>query len=85
MILNLNEPCAYEDVSWIKPVKYIGVWWEMISGKGSWAYTDDFTSVHLGQSDYAHARPNGRHSANNENVRRYIDFAAANGFDQVLV
>ena len=85
MILNLNEPCAYEDVSWIKPVKYIGVWWEMISGKGSWAYTDEFTSVHLGQSDYAHARPNGRHSANNENVRRYIDFAAANGFDQVLV
>lgn len=85
MILNLNEPCAYEDVSWIKPVKYIGVWWEMISGKGSWAYTDDFTSVHLGQSDYAHARPNGRHSANNDNVRRYIDFAAANGFDQVLV
>ena len=81
MILNLNEPCAYEDVSWIKPVKYIGVWWEMISGKGSWAYTDEFTSVHLGQSDYAHARPNGRHSANNENVRRYIDFAAANGFD----
>ena len=85
MILNLNEPCAYEDVSWIKPVKYIGVLWEMISGKGSWAYTDEFTSVHLGQSDYAHARPNGRHSANNENVRRYIDFAAANGFDQVLV
>ena len=85
MILNLNEPCALDDVSWIRPVKYVGVWWEMITGKGSWAYTDDFTSVHLGESDYVHAKPNGRHSANNANVRRYIDFAAANGFDEVLV
>ena len=85
LILNLNEPCAYDDVSWIKPVKYIGVWWEMISGKGAWAYTDDFASVQLGVTDYSKATPNGRHSANNEKVRRYIDFAAEHGFDQVLV
>ena len=85
LILNLNEPCAYENTEWIKPVKYIGVWWEMISGKGSWAYTDDFSSVHLGVTDYKNSTPNGRHSANNENVRRYIDFAAEHGFDQVLV
>lgn len=85
LILNLNEPCAYDDVSWIHPVKYMGVWWEMIAGSGSWSYTDDFPSVKLGETDYASARPNGRHSANNENVRRYIDFAAANGFDAVLV
>ena len=85
LILNLNEPCALESTDWIKPVKYIGVWWEMISGKGSWAYTDDFASVQLGVTDYASATPNGRHSANNEKVRRYIDFAAEHGFDQVLV
>ena len=85
LILNLNEPCAYEDVSWIKPVKYIGVWWEMISGKGSWAYTDDFSSVQLGKTDYGSATPSPRHSANNDKVRRYIDFAAEHGFDQVLV
>ena len=85
LILNLNEPCALENTDWIRPVKYIGVWWEMISGKGSWAYTDDFASVQLGVTDYASATPNGRHSANNENVRRYIDFAAEHGFDQVLV
>ncbi len=85
LVLNLNDPCAYDDVSWIHPVKYIGVWWEMITGKGSWAYTDDFASVHLDTDDYASATPNGRHSGNNAEVRRYIDFAAANGFDQVLV
>ena len=85
MILNLNEPCALENTDWIKPVKYIGVWWEMITGKGSWNYTDDFASVQLGVTDYASATPNGRHSANNEKVRRYIDFAAEHGFDQVLV
>ena len=85
LILNLNEPCAYEDTDWIKPVKYIGVWWEMITGKGSWNYTDDFSSVQLGKTDFANATPNGRHSANNEKVRRYIDFAAEHGFDQVLV
>ena len=85
LVLNLNEPCAYDDVSWIKPVKYIGVWWEMITGKGSWAYTSDHTSVKLGTTDYHTSTPNGKHSANNDKVRRYIDFAAENGFDQVLV
>ena len=85
LTLNLNEPCAYEDVSWIKPVKYVGVWWEMIAGKSTWAYTDDLPSVKLGETDYSKTKPNGRHGANNENVKRYIDFAAANGFDQVLV
>lgn len=83
--LNLNEPCAYEDVSWIKPVKYVGVWWEMIAGKSTWAYTDDLPSVKLGETDYSKTKPNGRHGANNDNVKRYIDFAAENGFDQVLV
>ena len=85
LILNLNDPCAYEDVSWIKPVKYMGVWWEMITGKGAWTYTDDFKSIHIGESDYAHATPHGRHAANNENVKRYIDFAAQAGMDQLLI
>ena len=85
LILNLNEPCKIEDTSWIKPVKYIGVWWEMITGKGSWNYTDDVYSVQLGKTDYTKTKPNGKHSANNEKVRRYIDFAAEHGFDQVLV
>ena len=85
LILNLNEPCAYEDTDWIDPVKYIGVWWEMITGKGSWNYTDDFSSVQLGKTDYSKATPNGRHSANNEKVRRYIDFAAESGIPAVLV
>ena len=83
--LNLNEPCQIEDTSWIKPVKYIGVWWDMITGKGSWAYTDETSGIKLGQTDYTQAQPNGRHSANTENVKRYIDFAAEHGFDQVLV
>ena len=85
LILNLNDPCAYEDTSWIRPVKYIGVWWEMISGKADWAYTQQFPSVILGETDYSKAKPSGKHAANNANVRRYIDFAAENGFDQVLV
>ena len=85
LILNLNEPCKIQDTSWIKPVKYVGVWWEMISGAGSWAYTDDVYSVKLGETDYSRLRPNGKHSANNDKVRRYIDFAAQHGFDQVLV
>ena len=85
LTLNLNEPCIYEDVSWIKPVKYVGVWWEMIAGKSTWAYTDDLPSVKLGETDYAKTKPNGRHGATNENVKRYIDFAAENGLDQVLV
>jgi hypothetical protein len=85
LTLNLNEPCALDDTSWIKPVKYVGVWWEMISGQSSWAYTDDFLSVKLGETDYSKAKPNGRHGANNHHVEQYIDFAAEHGFDQVLV
>ena len=85
LILNLNEPCKIKDTSWIHPTKYVGVWWEMISGKGDWAYTSQFPSVKLGITDYAKAKPSGRHSANNENVRRYIDFAAQHGFNGVLV
>ena len=85
LILNLNEPCALEDVSWIHPVKYMGVWWEMISGKSTWNYTDDFPSVKLGETDFEHAKPNGTHGANNANVRRYIDFAAKHGFDALLI
>ena len=83
--LNLNEPCKLEDTSWIKPVKYIGVWWDMITGKGSWAYTDEVASVKLGETDYTQTKPNGKHSANTANVKRYIDFAAEHGFDAVLV
>ena len=85
LILNLNEPCAIEDVSWIHPTKYMGVWWEMITGKSEWSYTYDYPSVQLGVTDYAASKPHGRHGANNENVRRYIDFAAENGFDAILV
>ena len=85
LILNLNDPCVLEDVSWIHPVKYMGVWWEMITGKSSWEYTNDFPSVRLGETDYEHAKPNGRHGANNANVRRYIDFATAHGFDALLI
>ena len=85
LILNLNDPCAIEDVSWIHPVKYMGVWWEMISGKSAWSYTNDFPSVKLGETDYEHATPHGYHGANNANVRRYIDFAAENGFDALLI
>ncbi len=85
LILNLNEPCALEDTSWIKPVKYVGVWWEMITGKSDWAYTRDVPSVQLGVTDYAATKPSGRHAANNDNVKRYIDFAARHGFDQVLI
>ena len=83
--LNLNEPCKIEDTSWIKPVKYVGVWWDMITNRGSWAYTDDLPSVRLGVTDYTKVKPNGRHSANTANVKRYIDFAAEHGFDAVLV
>ena len=85
LILNLNDPCAIEDTSWIQPVKYVGVWWEMITGKSDWAYTRDVPSVQLGVTDYDNVKPSGRHAANNDNVKRYIDFAAGNGFDQVLV
>ena len=85
LILNLNEPCKYEDTSWIKPVKYIGVWWEMISGKNDWSYTSQLPSVKLDETDYTRTRPHGRHGATTANVKRYIDFAARHGFDQVLV
>ena len=85
LILNLNDPCVLEDVSWIHPTKYMGVWWEMITGKSHWSYTSDFPSVQLGVTDYAHAKPHGHHGAHNENVRRYIDFAAENGFDALLI
>lgn len=83
--LNLNEPSKIKDTSWIKPVKYIGVWWEMITGKSSWAYTDEYPSVRLGITDYTKAKPNGRHGATTAHVKEYIDFAAEHGFDQVLV
>ena len=85
LILNLNEPCALDDVSWIRPIKYCGVWWNMIVGRGTWSYTNDLPSVHLGITDYSKCKPNGTHSANNENVKKYIDFAADNGLDEVLV
>ena len=85
LILNLNEPCAIADTSWIKPVKYVGVWWEMITGKNSWSYTNDLPTIDLNTVDYSKTKPNGTHGANNEEVRKYIDFAAKHGFDQVLV
>ena len=85
LILNLNEPCALEDVSWIHPTKYCGVWWEMIVGKSNWHYTDDFPSIYIDKVDWKSVKPHGRHAANNEKVRRYIDFAAANGLQEVLV
>lgn len=85
LILNLNEPCALDDTSWIHPTKYCGVWWEMIVGKSNWHYTDDYPSVQLDNIDYTKTKPHGRHAANTEKVKRYIDFAADNGLDQVLV
>ena len=85
LILNLNEPCQYDDTSWIKPVKYCGVWWEMIVGRKSWSYTDEFPAVEIGVTDFSKAKPNGRHGATTAEVKRYIDFAAKNGLDQVLV
>lgn len=85
LILNLNEPCKIEDTSWIHSTKYCGVWWEMIVGKSSWNYTDDLPSVDIYKVDWNHVRPNGRHAANTENVKRYIDFAAKNGLQEALV
>lgn len=82
---NLNEPSKIEDTSWIKPMKYVGVWWEMITGKSSWSYTNDFKAVKLGLTDYSKAKPNGTHGATTANVKKYIDFAAKHGFDGVLV
>ena len=85
MTLNLNDPCKIEDTSWIKPVKYIGVWWEMITGKSSWSYTDELPAIQLGVTDYSTVKPNQTHAANNTKVKRYIDFASEHGFDGVLV
>jgi hypothetical protein len=85
MTLNLNEPCKIENTSWIKPVKYVGVWWEMITGKSSWSYTDEVPAVQLGITDYAKVKPNKTHAANTQHVKEYIDFAALHGFDAVLV
>ena len=85
MTLNLNDSCKIEDTSWIKPIKYVGVWWEMITGKSTWRYTDELPSVQLGITDYSKVKPNGKHGAKKENVKKYIDFAATNGFDAVLV
>ncbi|MBS1976983.1 MAG: glycoside hydrolase family 97 protein [Bacteroidetes bacterium] len=85
MTYNLNEPCKIADTDWVHPVKYVGVWWEMITGKSTWAYTDQYPTVQLGVTDFANAKPNGRHGANNANVKKYIDFAAKHGFDGVLV
>ena len=85
MTLNLNEPSKITDPSWIKPVKYVGVWWEMITGKSTWSYTNDYPSVKLGLTDFVHAKPNGTHGATTANVKKYIDFAAKHGFDGVLV
>ena len=83
--LNLNEPNVIEDTSYIKPIKYVGVWWEMITGKSAWNYTDDLPSVKIGETDFTKAKPNGRHAANTEHVKEYIDFASEHGFDGVLV
>lgn len=85
LILNLNDPCALDDTSWINPMKFAGVWWEMITYRNTWAYTDDLTSVRLGVTDYSKTKPNGRHSANTANVKRYIDFCAENGIEGLLV
>ena len=85
LTLNLNEPCALADTSWIHPMKYVGVWWEMITGMKEWSYTYDLPSVHIGITDYTKLKPHGKHGATTENVKKYIDFAAKNGFDGVLV
>lgn len=85
MTYNLNEPSKIKETSWIKPVKYVGVWWEMITGKTSWSYTNEYPSVQLGVTDFAKAKPSGTHGATTANVKKYIDFAAQHGFDAVLV
>ena len=83
--LNLNEPCKIEDTSWIKPCKYMGVWWEMIAGRSDWSYTWDLNSTHIDTDDLTKVKPHGRHGATTANVKKYIDYASANGFDGVLV
>lgn len=81
MILNLNDPSKIDDTSWIKPMKFVGVWWEMQTGKGTWSYSNDPDSLNAN----GQLIPNGTHSANTANVKKYIDFAAANGIQGVLV
>ncbi|ULT24921.1 glycoside hydrolase family 97 N-terminal domain-containing protein [Sphingobacterium sp. E70] len=71
MTYNLNEPSKIQNTSWIKPTKYVGVWWEMISGKRSWSYTNEFPSVQLGITDFSKAKPNGTHGATTANVKKY--------------
>ncbi len=85
LVYNLNEPCKLEDTSWIQPMKYMGVWWEMITGHSTWAYTDDLRSVHLGKTDYSKVKPNGKHAANTTRVKEYIDFASKHGITGMLV
>ncbi|MCQ2147005.1 MAG: glycoside hydrolase family 97 protein [Bacteroidales bacterium] len=85
LVLNLNEPCKLEDTSWIHPTKYMGVWWEMITGKSTWSYTDDIPAVDLNTVDYTTVKPHGMHGATTANVKKYIDFASENGMDAVLV
>lgn len=84
MILNLNEPIKFTDVSWIKPVKYAGIWWEMITGRSSWAY-NNIRSVKIDELDYCKITPNGKHAANTAHIKEYIDFAALHGLGAVLV
>lgn len=83
-ILNLNEPSKIENTDWIKPTKYIGIWWEMHVGLGTWFYSDDVNLI-LDSTDWKKLKPNGRHSANTANTKKYIDFAAKHGFDGVLI
>lgn len=83
--LNLNEPCKIEDTSWIHTCKYMGVWWEMITGKSDWSYTSDLFSTHIDTDDLRKVKPHGRHGATTENVKKYIDFASKHGFDAILV
>lgn len=83
-ILNLNEPSVIGATDWIKPTKYVGIWWEMHVGTGTWNYSDE-GNLKLNTTDWKALKPNGRHSANTTNTKRYIDFAATHGFDGVLV
>ena len=82
---NLNEPNKIEDTTWIRPIKYVGVWWELITGAKQWSYTNELPSVQLGVTDFTQVEPHGDHGATTEHVKRYIDFAAKYGFDAVLV
>lgn len=82
MIFSLNEPCKIEDTSFIKPMKFVGVWWEMHIGKSTWDYAGSQNAQNAADGQL---KPSGKHGATTENTKRYIDFAAKNGFDGVLV